>query len=169
LLSRLTASSCRPVGIRRLWGSFFHPVIRIRTARSRSTTLKSLSSSRVQVNCQRQPQHRTAQLTASDSMRESGPALNTSTVAETAPECGESVIIEVSSTDSSDNRKVKGSVQQLSGKSLTVFVDEAIAVAADVRVQSKDLLVLGRVLGSISLLSGKWTVHIDVTRKFAVL
>jgi hypothetical protein len=102
-------------------------------------------------------------------MRESGPPLNTSTVAETAPESGESVIIEVSSTDSSDNRKVKGSVQQLSGKSLTVFVDEAIAVAADVRVQSKDLLVLGRVLGSISLLSGKWTVHIDVTRKFAVL
>jgi hypothetical protein len=42
----------------------------------------------------------------------------------------------VSSDDSSDNRKIRGSVQQLSGKSLSLLVDEKLAVAADVRVQT---------------------------------
>jgi hypothetical protein len=54
---------------------------------------------------------------------------------ETVSDTGESVVIGVSSDDSSDNRKIRGSVQQLSGKSLTPLVDEKIAAAADVRVQ----------------------------------
>ncbi len=88
---------------------------------------------------------------------------------ETASESGAMVIIEVTSADSNENRKIKGSVQQFAGKSLTLVSDEEIAVAASVRVQSKDLLFLGQVLRSISDPQEKWTVHVDVRRTFAVL
>jgi hypothetical protein len=89
--------------------------------------------------------------------RESGPNKHFFSVSETASECSESVIIEVSSTDSSVNRTIKGSVRQLAGKSLTLLLDEGIAVAAAVRVQSKDFLFLRQVLRSISDPPSKWT------------
>lgn len=77
--------------------------------------------------------------------------------------------IEVTSLEGCRNRKVRGFVQRLEGKSLTILSNEEIVESSTVRVQTNDLLCLGEVLASIQHTVGTWTVSIQVRRSLAVL
>lgn len=84
--------------------------------------------------------------------------------------CSESVIIEVSSSNSSvHNRKVTGTVQDFVSKSLILVTAEAIPVSTKVTVQSKDLLFLGEVLSCVADPGTKWRAHVRVKTSLLVV
>lgn len=88
----------------------------------------------------------------------------------TTSDCGESVIINVSSShDPVRNRKVNGALQEPVSKALTLVTNEEIPVHADVTVQSKDLLFLGEVLRCVAIPGAKWTTHVRVKRSLLVI
>ena len=85
-------------------------------------------------------------------------------------DCGESVIINVSSSHGTvRNRKVNGALQESVPKALTLVTNEELPVCADVTVQSKDLLFLGEVLRCVAIPGAKWTTHVRVKRSLLVL
>jgi hypothetical protein len=82
----------------------------------------------------------------------------------------ESAVIEVSSDDSAvPNRKLSGTIQSWANKSLTLTTAEEIATAANIRVQSKDLLTLGQVLRCSSETDATWTVYIRIKRSILIV
>jgi hypothetical protein len=75
----------------------------------------------------------------------------------------ESAILEVSSSNPAiPNRKLTGTIQARLKKSLTVVTGQEIAVSANIRVQSKDLLTLGEVLRCVPEPDATWTVDIVI-------
>ena len=84
-------------------------------------------------------------------------------------EIGKPVIIEVSSADIGQNRKVKGTIREFSRKNLTLSSSEEIAGSGELRVASSDFLFLGEVVQSVRNDPANWTVYVNVKRILAVL
>jgi hypothetical protein len=85
-------------------------------------------------------------------------------------ELRETALIEVSAKDPSiPNRKLTGIVRTNEKKILTVITDEEITGSAAVRVQTKDLLSFGEVLGCIPEQNAKWTVYVGVKRSMLIV
>jgi hypothetical protein len=80
-----------------------------------------------------------------------------------------SVIIEVSSVGMAQNRKLKGTVEEFGGKSLTLLCDEEIPSFSAVKVQSWDRLFLGKVVKSVPDHRASWAVYIDLRRTLMVV
>ena len=94
---------------------------------------------------------------------------NSFNVTGTVSENGESVIVEVSGARYSGSHKLEGTVRDHAGKNLSLLVDEEIAEAAMIRVQTRDMLFLGEVLLSVAEPVSGWTVHVRVKRTLAIL
>ena len=77
--------------------------------------------------------------------------------------------IEVSSSDESPNRKINGTVQEFAGNSLTLLSGEEIAASAAVKVQSKDRLYLGEVVGSVPEHRTSWAVQVRLRRTIMIV
>jgi hypothetical protein len=82
----------------------------------------------------------------------------------------ESALIVVASSDPAiPNRKLTGTIQERSNKSITLITDEKIAESAAVRVHSKDLVSFGAVLRSGAEPNATWTVQVQVNRSMLVV
>jgi hypothetical protein len=87
-----------------------------------------------------------------------------------ASEVEQSAIIEVTAKDPAiPNRKLTGIVRTNEKKILTAITDEAITGSAAVRVQTKDLLSFGEVLGCSREQDAKWTVYVGVKRRILIV
>lgn len=87
-----------------------------------------------------------------------------------ASELRETALIEVSVKDPSiPNRKLTGTVRTNEKKILTVITDEEITGSAAVRVQTKDLLSFGEVLGCVREAHAKWIVYVGVKRRMLIV
>jgi hypothetical protein len=104
-----------------------------------------------------------------DPRRESGPDHNIMSMT-IEQELRESAIIEFSANDPAmPNRKLNGTIQSRANKTLTVTTAEEIPTSAEIRVQSKDLLTLGRVLHCISETDATWTVYVGIKRSILIV
>lgn len=87
-----------------------------------------------------------------------------------ASEVRETAIIEVTAKDPAiPNRKLTGTVRTNEKKILTVITDEEIVGSAAVRVQTKDQLSFGEVLGCIPEPDAKWTVYVGIKRSMLIV
>ena len=87
-----------------------------------------------------------------------------------ASEIRQTALIEVSAKDPSiPNRKLTGIIRTTEKKILTVITDEEITGSAAVRVQTKDLLSFGEVLGCIPEPDMKWTVYVGIKRSMLIV
>jgi hypothetical protein len=87
-----------------------------------------------------------------------------------ASERREPALIEVSAKDPAiPNRKLTGTVRTSEKKILTLITDEEIAGSAAVRVQTKDLLAFGEILGCTPEPDAKWAVYVGVNRSILIV
>ena len=67
------------------------------------------------------------------------------------------------------NRKLTCTVRTKEKKILTVITDEEITGSAAVRVQTKDFLSFGEVLGCIPEQNAKWAVYVGIKRSMLII
>lgn len=83
---------------------------------------------------------------------------------------GDSAIVEVSSSDPAiPNRKLTGTIRARLNRILMVVTGEEIAVSAAIRVQSKDLLAMGKVVECVYEQEATWIVYVGVECSMLVL
>ncbi len=82
----------------------------------------------------------------------------------------QSATIEVLASDpATPDRHLTGTIHKHGNEILTLLAEEEIAPPAVVRVQTRDLLTLGKVLRCIPEPDMKWTVDVGVTRTMLVV
>lgn len=82
----------------------------------------------------------------------------------------QSATIEVLASDPAiRDRQLIGIVDKHGSEILTLLIEEEIAAPAAVRVQTKDLLTLGKVLRCIPEPDMKWTVYVSVIRSMLIV
>lgn len=87
-----------------------------------------------------------------------------------ASQSQQSATIEVLDSDPAiPDRQFTGIVHKHGSEILTLRTEEEIPAPAGVRVQTKDLLTLGKVLKCIPEPDMKWTVYVGVKRSMLVV
>jgi hypothetical protein len=87
-----------------------------------------------------------------------------------ASQLRQSATIEVLTSDPAiPDRKLTGTVYKHGNEILILLTQEEIAAPAAVRVQTKDLLTLGKVLQCIPEPDAKWTVYVGVKRSILIV
>ena len=87
-----------------------------------------------------------------------------------ASQLRQSATIEVLASDPAiPDRKLTGTVHKHLNEVLTLLTEEEIAAHAGVRVQTKDLLTLGKVLRCTPEPDAKWTVYVAIIRSMLIV
>ena len=87
-----------------------------------------------------------------------------------ASQLRQSATIEVLASDPTiPDRKLTGTVHKHGSEILTLLTEEEIAAPAGVRVQTKDLLTLGKVLRCTPEPDAKWTVYVAIIRSMLIV
>lgn len=82
----------------------------------------------------------------------------------------QSATIEVLPSDPAmPDRQFTGTIHKHGNEILTLLTKEEIGAPAAVRVQTRDLLTLGKVLRCIPEPDKKWSVYVGVTRSMLIL
>lgn len=106
---------------------------------------------------------------AAQQARESVPGRNIMSMA-LASQLRQLASIEVLDSDPAiPDRKLTGTVHKHLNEILTLLTEEEIAASAAVRVQTKDLLTIGKVLRCIPEVDAKWTIYVGVTRSMLIV